>query len=173
MSNCDARFNSSLHVRASPTETETLALQTDTEQWFFSQSISSHHLCKNIFASICFSAESPLAYKTWHTNILSRCLSAYKICGQDKYLHFDFLWFWADVDWSRYAVTRYNVGVNTGHASLGLNCSAEACTLHSGSRGEEGGGRIASRVVEFSNFDINMYYAAILTIFIDAYLKAL
>ena len=42
--------------------------------------------------------------------------------------------------------------------------------------GEErggGGGRIASRVVEFSNFDINMYYTAILTIFIDAYLKAL
>ena len=35
----------------------------DTEQWFFSQSISSHHLCKNIFASICFSAESPLH---WH-----------------------------------------------------------------------------------------------------------
>ena len=44
------------------------------------------------------------------------------------------------MDWSRYAVTRYNVGVNTGHASLGLNCSAEACTLHShlGRRGEEG-----------------------------------
>ena len=113
------------------------ALQTDTEQWFFSQSISSHHLCKNIFASICFSAESPLAYETWHTNISSRCLSvsAYKICGQDKYLHFDFLWFWADVGWCRCAVTRYNVGVNTGHASLGLNCSAEACNR------TRGGGR--------------------------------
>ena len=70
------------------------------------------------------------------------------------------------MDWSRYAVTRYNVGVNTGHASLGLNCSAEACTALA--LGEEGGGRIASRVVEFSNFDINMCYTAILTIFIDA-----
>ena len=96
---------------------------------------------KNIIASICFSAESPLAYETWHTNILSRCLSvsAYKICGQDKYLHFDFLWFWADVGWWRCAVTRYNVGVNTGHASLGLNCSAETCNLqsHSGRRRDE------------------------------------
>ena len=42
-----------------------------------------------------------------------------------------------------------------------------------GRRGGGGEGRIASRVVEFSNFDIHMYYTAILTIFIDAYLKAL